>query len=228
MHIDKGAASSTVLQTPPKSVKRTALPFVFHDDTYGDPIEDSIDFIGSCNSHSIDQEYEASHKPCHMEEDASSTIATAMTEELSFSEDEVSSRAQSEHSNTSTISSYAMNHLHVQEEGDCIEISLDIYPLSLSQHEEESDVSSTITSLSMELDEDASDSVEVTATWDSYSNLVTFASPSPQYEVSPRQRRSSKGRGRLLCSPERLDFSQCNRRAHPLWQCNRNRRVADV
>lgn len=231
MYIIKGESSSALLQTPMKNIMSVSTAsYFFHDDCYYDAVEDSMFFIDSSNLHSKDDQDAVVHKPCHLAvvEDASSTIATAVTDELSFSEDEVLSKAESDHSMTASVDSISYApQLYIKEEGQCVEVSLNPHLCSQSQHEEE-ETYATSTSHSFELDEatlNTSGSVEVTAAWDSYSNLVTYVNPTPQFELKSRQKRLRKGQGRLLCTPEPLVFSHCYREIQPF---SRSTRLADI
>jgi hypothetical protein len=231
MYIIMGESSSTLLQTPMKNnMSESTASYFFHDDCYCDPV-DSMFFIDRSNLHGNgDQDDAVVHKPCHLAvvDDASSSIATAVTDELSFSEDEVLSKAESDHSMTASVDSISYApQLYIKEEGQCVEVSLNPHLCSQSQHEEE-ETYATSTSHSFELDEatlNTSGSVEVTAAWDSYSNLVTYVNPTPQFELKSRQKRLRKGQGRLLCTPEPLVFSQCYREIQPF---SRSTRLADI
>eukprot|EP00980_Cylindrotheca_fusiformis_P010168 scaffold2261_cov124-Cylindrotheca_fusiformis.AAC.16 len=221
MHL-KEEGSSTVLQSPRNStVEGKAIPFYFHDDCCTNPVEDSLVFVDRKTLQDMSNE-----SSCSLEndEETSSTIVTSITEDLTFSEEDAS--PESDHTPLSSTSRYA-SHLNIQEEADCVEVSLDpcfVSHSSLHQCEEERSIPCSILSPAMEgRVEGCSDSVEVTAAWDCYSNLVTYVTPSlVQFEV--RQRRSRKGR--LLCPPSKPMV--VSHYEHENWGRNRTLRVADI
>jgi hypothetical protein len=224
MYIIKGDSSSTLLQTPMKNnISESTASYFFYDDCYCDPVEDSMFFIDSSHLNSNDDQGAVDHKPWPLavDEDASSTIATAVTDELSFSED-------GDHSMAASVDSMSYApQLYIKEEGQCLEVSLNPHLCSHSQHEEE-ETYATSTSHLLELNEatlDTSSSVEVTAAWDSYSNLVTYVNPTPQFKLKSRRKRLRKGHGRLLCTTEPLVFSRRYREIQP---CSRSIRLADI